>query len=280
MVYKMISHSNLELTSSIAPFETVENFQAAVEKVRHITTNGEKEFTVVAITLHFEHEKRTAPSQMIRLQRSIAYFLENLRSLVRKTDVVFLLHHTFYFVLLTTNQQTGNIVQTRLWDALLWRIHNTSDPEILRPYSITIGHSAYPTPCKDIKQCLEDANEPVLSSDVQPEKSTRKTSTRQANVSQQIENDELPTLARRLGIPYLSLLPKKLPKQIHQFMNPSLAQELQCYPLGRDGGALTVAMSNPQDRTVLDRLQQETGLTIFPVLVHARELQTVLDRLI
>jgi len=49
--------------------------------------------------------------------------MHNLRPLVRKTD------HAFLAViacisLARANQQGGQIVQSRLWEALLWRVHN------------------------------------------------------------------------------------------------------------------------------------------------------------
>ncbi|MBV9713269.1 MAG: hypothetical protein JO011_20390, partial [Ktedonobacteraceae bacterium] len=62
-------------------------------------------------------------------------------------------------------------------------------------------------------------------------------------------------------------------------VDPTLAQELSCMPIGRNRDILTVAMSNPQDQLVLDRLRKETGLNIFPVLAHPRELQTVLEQI-
>ena len=93
-------------------------------------------------------------------------------------------------------------------------------------------------------------------------------------------DEELPALARKLGIPYLSLLPRKPPQRVQQLVNPKLAQELHCYPLGRERNRLTVAMVNPQDRLALERLRQATGLDIFPVLTHPQELQTVLEQLV
>jgi len=41
-----------------------------------------------------------------------------------------------------------------------------------------------------------------------------------------------------------------------------------------------VAMLNPQDHAVLERLQRETGFTIFPVLTNPEVLQTALEQLI
>ncbi|MFL5626790.1 MAG: hypothetical protein ACJ788_14495 [Ktedonobacteraceae bacterium] len=39
-------------------------------------------------------------------------------------------------------------------------------------------------------------------------------------------------------------------------------------------------MLDPQDRLALERLHQETGLDIFPVLTRPQELQTALEQLI
>jgi hypothetical protein len=213
--------------------------------------------------------------------------LNNLRRLVRKTDVVFLLSHTLHFLLLTANIQGGEIVQTRLWDALLWSVHNTAEGEILHPSSMTTGHSAYPVPCQDIDAFIETASEVRLRATFGAEKAVRKTVVRQVPTpprpqmpQQNAGDDDFPALARKLGIPYLSLLPRKPPARVQELVNPRLAQELRCYPVGRERNILTVAMLNPQDHATLQRLQQETGLNIFPVLTHPQELQTVLEQLI
>ena len=94
------------------------------------------------------------------------------------------------------------------------------------------------------------------------------------------KDEELPVLARKLGIPYLPLLPRKLPQSLQHLVNPKLAQELRCYPLGRERNMLTVAMLNPEDHSALDRLKQETGLHIFPVLAHPQALQVALEQLV
>jgi hypothetical protein len=110
----------------------------------------------------------------------------------------------------------------------------------------------------------------------------RKGVAKQARTHQQEDgrDEELPALARKLGIPYLSLLPRKLPERVQQLVDPKLAQELGCYPLGRERNILTVAMLNPKDRLALERLHQETGMDIFPILVHPQELQTALKQLV
>ena len=83
-----------------------------------------------------------------------------------------------------------------------------------------------------------------------------------------------------MGIPYLTLLPHKLPADVQRLVNRGLAQELCCFPIGRERNMLTVAMLNPQDNAALDRLHQETGLHIFPVLAHPQALQHALEQLV
>ena len=49
--------------------------------------------------------------------------------------------------------------------------------------------------------------------------------------------------------------------------------------LGHERDVLTVAMLHPQDGRVIDRLRQETGLRVFPVLTHPYELQVALEHI-
>ncbi|HLZ63169.1 MAG TPA: hypothetical protein VKR06_40070 [Ktedonosporobacter sp.] len=262
--------------------------------MQRITTTRTEHVALVTIALQFEPERKLVEREPTKAQQSTRYFLENLRPLVRKTDEVILLGQTCYFMLLRANLQGARIVQDRLWDALLWRVHNIMDEEILHPQGMSIGHSAYPGSDSSINTCIEAASVACMNFNILPEKSPRQ----QANSltfeitsaaggasihkrsGQAASEGELPNLARKLGIPYLSLLPHKLPIKVQRLVNPQLAQELHCYPVGRERDILTVAMSNPQDREALDRLARETGLHIFPVLTHPQELETALARLV
>ena len=261
-------------------------------------------------------EEMASLAELLTGEQVIRYLLDNLRSLVRKTDRVFLLENTIYFLLPGANLQGGQIVQSRLWEALLWHVNTITHAETTEwqspvsrsSCSITIGHSAYPIPCNNIDEFIRAASDVVLRFERQPK---RRKGRNDIEVSEkdhkgylspgqgalpggqvsrsgqqisllELENadEELPVLARKLGIPYLSLLPSKLPADIKQLVDPKLAHELHCYPLGRERNMLTVAMLNPQDRSALDRLHRETGLHIFPVLTHPQALQTALEQLI
>lgn len=281
----------MEHTTSTYAYETIETIDTMAAALQDIIATRADQVAVVTITLLFETNAKTNPHRPIYpdLLASTRYFMNSLRPLVRRTDVVFLLRNTLHFLLPGANMQGGHIVQSRLWDALLWRIHNTADREITCPIEITIGHSAYSadsTPYQSIDECIEAANEASLHSNFSSERSARKTSAQQALVRQarnaevHMAEDEWPARARKLGIPYLSLLPKKRSGRIQQLVNSSLAHELHCYPVGRERNILTVAMLDPQDQAVLERLQQETGLVIFPVLTHPEELETALEQLV
>src|SRR5690349_5960676 len=49
---------------------------------------------------------------------------------------------TLYFVLFGADKQGGALVQERLWEALLWHVHNAQEQALLQPTSMSIGHSA------------------------------------------------------------------------------------------------------------------------------------------
>jgi hypothetical protein len=149
---------------------------------------------------------------------------------------------------------------------------------------MAIGHSAYPSPHEQALDCIAAAQEPQQSF-FAPDRPLHRYATRLNRHAQKVvrespESFELPLLAQESGIPYLSLLPRKLPLKLRQLISPQLALELGCFPLGRERDTLTVAIANPRDRQVLDRLRQETGLRIFPVLTPPQELQTALEQFV
>jgi hypothetical protein len=260
---------------------TMETVQEIVSIVEQVIAAGIEQIALVTIRLFYEKEDKFHSNRLALAEMSTQYLVNDLRARVRKTDRVLLLGHNLYFLLPGANKQGGQIVQDRLWEALLWRVHNISEREMLRPQSIAIGHSSYPMQDKTLDDFIAASNEAAFRFDTQPEIATRKHAEvlRGKHAKDEIDQ-ELPVLARKLGIPYLTLLPRKLPQGLQQLVNPELAHELHCYPLGRERNMLTVAMLNPVDHSALDRLKQETGLHIFPVLTHPKALQVALEELV
>ncbi len=266
-------------TANLYSYEIVETLHDIVSAAERISATCSIPVALVTIRLFFEHEEKLSGRRLMQADHSTRYLLSSLRTLVRKTDSVLLLNHTMYFLLPGANVQGGEIVQNRLWEALLWRVHNLTESDTSRPRGMAIGHSAYPIPHATIDGLIEAASNPSLRFDAQPEKTMSRPGTQDGQQAED-ETEELPALARKLGIPYLKLLPRKLPRGVQHLLNPKLAQELHCYPLGRERNMLTVAMLNPQDHSVLERLKEETGLFIFPVLTHPHALQVALEQLI
>jgi Type II secretion system (T2SS), protein E, N-terminal domain len=276
MGYKGTALPAQEATSTRYTYEITGTLQPVQAAFAEILAAGVDQVALVIIRLFYAQEAcREQTTQ------SSAYLLSILRPMVRKTDCVFLQENTLYFVLRAANQQGGSIVETRLWEALLWRVHNMAEIEFLRPVSMTIGHSGYQESNASIEESIEAANVASLRYNRQGEKVSRKEPRHLPALPQTTEDDsELPELARKLGIPYLSLFPQKLPIGVQRLVNPSLAQELRCFPIGRERNTLTVAMQNPQDNEALNRLHEETGLLIFPVLAHPETLQHALEQLV
>ena len=276
MGYDAIVLPSKEATSTHYTYEIIETMQPVQAAFEEILASGVDQVALVTIKLYYEQNARLAHTT-----QSSTYLLSILRPLVRKTDCVFLQDDTLYFVLRGSNQQGGSIVETRLWEALLWRVHNMTEREFLRPASMTIGHSGYQESDASIAGSIEAANFVSLRYNWQAEKPSRKPLRHLQSAHQATDEDtELPALARKLGIPYLTLLPHKLPAGVQRLVNPSLAQELRCFPIGRERNTLTVAMQDPQDNAALDRLHEETGLFIFPVLAHPQALQHALEQLV
>jgi Type II secretion system (T2SS), protein E, N-terminal domain len=255
-----------EYVKPVAAIDVTETLEEIAAKMSMLNSS---QVALVTVMLDFEQNERLEANSSTLAGRSAYYYLEHLRAQVRRMDSVFLLKHTCYFILSGATLQGGEIVQERLWDTLLWHINSTPEGDYLRPSKISIGHSACSAPFLEVSQCINRASESARSFDLQPEEAAHETDVE--------KDEELLELARKLGVPYVACLPRKLPARLQRVVDPTLALELHCFPIGRDRDILTVAMSNPRDHCALDRLRKETGLNIFPVLTHPLELQAALE---
>ncbi len=254
--------------TNVCKYTPVNTLQDVAATIQFLTSASITQFALVKIALYFSHKESKVANRTACEEQSACYFLENLRSLVRKTDHVLLLHTVMYFLLPTADVHGARIVQERLWEALIWRVHNI-EAQVLAPASVHSGYSAYPLPCDDFEQCITASGLTNLEFALED-----------ASTRTRAKDSDLSRLARTLGIPYLALLPHDIPLDVRQLLRPELALELHCYPLGCEQDMLTVAIADPQSSQVLDRLHRETGMRIFPVLAHPQELQIVLDKLI
>lgn len=266
-------------------YHVIENREEIAEAIRQLNMVGVAQIGLVTIHLMYKKAERQAQTRLAleeRAHKGSRYLLQHLRTLVRRTDQVFLQRHTLDFVLLGANVQGARIVEERLWEALLWRLNNMDEQEMLRPFNITIGHSALPEPQTTpgaLLSASRHVNQRFTESITRPSLRSVRQCVRRIEPVEQDVPEELPRLAKQLGVPYLSLLPRKVPPRLQQVVDAKLAHELHCYPIGRERNILTVAMRDPQDHQALERLRQATGLRIFPVLAHPEALENALKHL-
>lgn len=262
-------------------FSLVQTEAEITQAIEKLAATGHTPFALVRISLAYKN-MGTKERRAERTEKTSLYLLQHIRPMTRRTDLVFFCHHTLYFVLLGANLQGAHIVEERLWEALLWCMHNMGTQEIVSPSRVTIGHAAFPDPHTTPDELLRASNQ--LSRHVADQVPQSRQHTDPKHPSRQetapVEQPaEVLLLAKKLGIPYLAPLPQKLPQRVLHSVNAHLARELRCYPIGRERNTLTVAMLNPQDHQALERLHQETGLLIFPVLTHAEALDTAIQQL-
>ena len=115
------------LTSSPSKMHTIQDIVSIAEQV---LSTGIEQIALVTVHLSYERKDRINAHQKELADKTTQYLLNDLRVLVRKTDSVLLLGHNLYFLLYGANKQGGQIVQDRLWEALLWRVHNLSERDM------------------------------------------------------------------------------------------------------------------------------------------------------
>jgi hypothetical protein len=268
-------------------FTTVEKQAEITTAIRQLHGAGCAQIALVVITARLVYKDgaksgRAKDQQSTLVPQDAAYLLQHIRSLVRRTDLVFLHQHTMYFVLQGANLEGAELVEERLWDALLCHTRTLYEQGNLRSARLTVGHGAFPDPHADLDALLRAASKISRRSSGRAERAGKRGFARgmpEEEPSSEQRNEDLSLLARKLGIPYLERLPRKPPQHVLHLVSARLAQELRCYPVGRERNMLTVAMLNPRDHQALERLHQETGLQIFPVLTHPEALESALERL-
>lgn len=256
----------------MASYQTVKRSQDIVTIIdQAVAANPSRfsQFALVTIEFHFTKQNNPAHVYSVTYDRGTRYLPDIINTQTRQHDLIWLKDTTYYFLLAGASPQGGDIVQHRLWKALQKSITLMQEHTTALPYATTIGYSTYPEPSTTIEQCLHNA---LTRREMQPQD--------EAIQEPSLPEDDLSILARQLGVPYLPFLPRTFSNKLKRLVKPELAQELHCFPLGFARNILTVAMSNPQDNQVLNRLQQETGMQIFPVLIDPDELQNALEHII
>lgn len=145
----------------------------------------------------------------------------------------------------------------------------TMIPPLSRETTILIGYGTYPEARISVEQPLYYASLVARRFTLRPAITTHlwdivPTAGQESNLPK-----ELP------GIPFLDL-PEELSACLKRLIPYQLAEELRCVPVGHDQHYLTVAMADPGNAEDVRRLQEVTGMTVFPVSCKKENLDALL----
>jgi len=85
-------------------------------------------------------------------------------------------------------------------------------------------------------------------------------------------------LAKQIDIPCISLLHVDIPKKILRKLPRAAALECNAIPVRMDGERLEVAMLDPTDIDVLEKLEAAAGMTITPLIAPQSSIETMIER--
>ena len=85
-------------------------------------------------------------------------------------------------------------------------------------------------------------------------------------------------LSKQIDIPCISLLHVEIPRKVLRKMTRAVALECKSIPVRMDGERIEVAMVDPTDIDILDRLEAATGMTVSPLIAPESSILTMVDR--
>ena len=85
-------------------------------------------------------------------------------------------------------------------------------------------------------------------------------------------------LAEQLEVPFLDLNDYRIDPKAVNSLSKETAYNLKVIPVFQIGNVLTLAMTDPRDVTVIDRVRAETGLEIEPAVSSETEIRAALEQ--
>lgn len=87
-------------------------------------------------------------------------------------------------------------------------------------------------------------------------------------------------LSKQIDIPCISLLHIDIPKKVHRKMGRELALECKAVPVRIDeNGRLEVAMVDPTDLDVLNKLEKSTAMTVAPLIAPESSIMQMIEKI-
>jgi hypothetical protein len=85
-------------------------------------------------------------------------------------------------------------------------------------------------------------------------------------------------LSKQMDVPCISLLHIEIPKKVLRKLTRAEVLDCKCIPVRTDGERLEVAMVDPTDIDILNRLEKATGMTVVPLIAPESSIRTMIDR--
>lgn len=244
----------------------------------HISQLDHVHITPKTVVLHKRHRYHAATSFLEQV-------LTNARRVMRREDQVIAHEGAGAAIILPDVDQEGAFsVVERVFHSINLLQPETVIPPLKRETDITIGIGSYPRPGKSLEELLYHAGcvthnltlRPAVTMQLRGNKAPLVT---EISAGQMLDDEAGNPLNSQgsSGIPYMRL-PARLPQNLKRLVPYSIARELRCIPVGRDHNRLTVAMAYPTDTQALTRLQNVTGMSIFPVACDISALDAMLVR--
>jgi hypothetical protein len=87
-------------------------------------------------------------------------------------------------------------------------------------------------------------------------------------------------LSKQIDVPCISLLHIEIPKKLVRKMSRQLASECKAVPVRIDEtGRLEIAMADPTDVEVLERLEHATAMKVSPLIAPESSIRTIIDKI-
>ncbi|HEX6177034.1 MAG TPA: hypothetical protein VF057_01645 [Thermoanaerobaculia bacterium] len=87
-------------------------------------------------------------------------------------------------------------------------------------------------------------------------------------------------LSKQIDVPCISLLHIDIPKKLVRKMSRHLASECKAVPVRVDeNGRLEIAMADPTDDEVIERLEQATAMKVAPLIAPESSIRTIIDKI-
>lgn len=86
-------------------------------------------------------------------------------------------------------------------------------------------------------------------------------------------------LSKQIDVPCISLLHIDIPKKVLRKMNRADALDCKAVPVRIEHDRLEVAMVDPTDIEILDRVEKATGMVVSPLIAPESSIATMIDRI-